>query len=73
MGVKLGQALGQGNAAAAKRICLVSSVLVLGICLAGGLLVMTFSRQIGAIFSADPELLEVQSPSPCGARCQSLP
>ena len=59
MGVKLGIALGKGDMAGARQVCSTAVVVALLICGGGGLFVWRFSRQIGSIFSADHELLDL--------------
>ena len=57
MAVKLGIALGQGDAAGARRICAVSTALVLGICGGGGLLVFASAPARGAQDRAGPDAM----------------
>ena len=59
MGVKLGIALGAGHPNRAKRLCLISVCLAAAVSCLIGMLVFSFAREVGALFSSDPELIEL--------------
>eukprot|EP00051_Salpingoeca_urceolata_P016031 m.211103 g.211103 ORF g.211103 m.211103 type:complete len:511 (-) comp18571_c0_seq3:335-1867(-) len=58
-GIRLGMSLGAGYAQDAKRIAGIATVLVVIILCGLGLIVFFLSRQLGKIFSSDPEVLDL--------------
>ena len=59
MAVKLGMALGAGQPAQARQLCIISSTVALILCVLISFLIIRYSRQLGKLFTNDPELLDM--------------